>query len=122
MPVNYSPKGPVEVEPSVLEHILTTLRSLDEAIRGNGKPGLKQDMSTLRTEFVACRAVRDLERQNKDKVWTRLIHPAVVIVYGGIAILLITGFGTWMSKRMQVDIAEQVQMVIQAEDGRPGHK
>lgn len=117
-PHKYTTTEPILVQPDVLGEILDKLKSLDEAIRGNGKPGLNERYVQLKAEFDSCRGRREFEQQNKDKIWNRLIHPAVVIIYSGIALLLVTGFGAYMSKRMQIDIKEQVQMIVQEQHGR----
>lgn len=87
--------GHVQVEQSTLEYILHTLRSLDEAIRGNGKPGLRQDVSSLNERFTECQRRHTEEvqqqQQRQDRWWDRMIQPALNLLYKGAVILLVAG-------------------------------
>lgn len=117
----------VQVEGSVLEHILTTLRSLDECIRGNGKPGLRQDLRDLRLDLTACQKRRDeLAAQqerlaaDRDKWWSRFVQPGVVLVYGGVAFLLALGFMTYLNRLSHAEMRQVIQSVVVEEFGGRG--
>lgn len=109
-----------------LKYLGEAVQRLDDAIRGNGKPGLRQEQEATRAELRAlqtaltnCQARRDLERQNADRWWARLVQPGVVLVYGGLAVLIMAGAVAWIGRNVQTDVREQVRQVLIEEQHAP---
>lgn len=115
-----SGETPVEVSEvlEALKRIDGRVQSLDEAIRGNGKPGLRQDYGELRAAFLACQQRRDLleaEREREaGKRWGRFIQPVLQLVYAGIAFLIVFGFAAWTQSANQGEIEAKIQAAVKA--------
>ncbi len=114
-------------EENTLQHILKRLDRLDEAIRGNGKKGLRQEVDELSISLTNCRSFHEaasrLRFEQRERWWNRLVQPAVVLVYGGIVVLVTAGMATWIQQTVQVDVRDQVRMVMQQEyDGSGNHQ
>lgn len=102
-----------------LEHIMDKLTSHDdmiqktyELLKGNGKPGLVQ-------EFALCRQKHELEASGKNTLWSRFGQPAVGMIYGGLALLIIWGSTQYLASKMDVRTAVRQAITEELQRGTP---
>ena len=104
----------------MLERLDATVRHLDEAVRGNGKPGLRQEVQDLRSNLLECQRRRDQmaadaarHAQTADKWWTRIVQPGVVLGWAAVAALLILGFSAWNAKTSRDNVRAEVRSALE---------
>lgn len=97
---------------TTLQHILKRLESLDESIRGNGKPGLRAELSELQYAIDEHKRWHASMDSAKDQWWQRIIQPGIVVLYAALSSLLAGGLVAYLG-RSDIDL-EKVQETIQA--------
>lgn len=106
--------GSPDTNTDTLKHILKRLDSLDESIRGNGKPGLRMEMNDLRYAVTEHQRWHDRVDALQDQWWRRLIQPGVVLLYAGILSLVVGGIVGRLTKIDTGTIRKAVQEEMQS--------
>lgn len=105
--------GSPDTNTNTLKHILKRLDSLDESIRGNGKPGLRMEINDLRYTVSEHQRWHDRVDAMQDQWWRRLIQPGVVLLYAGVLSLIVGGVVGHLTKTDTEVIREAVQEEMQ---------
>jgi hypothetical protein len=113
--------GTLKVHGEAFVTLTSSVQRVDEAIRGNGKPGLRHEVDILNRNLAECQrraATRDeMEARRKadsDKWWTRFVQPGIVLIWAAAAMLLLGGVVSWMEQKSRVDVRDEVRSALEA--------
>ena len=104
---------------SLLERLDAKVLHLDEAVRGNGKPGMRQEIQELRGSLTVCQQHRDAmeaeamrRKAEADRWWSRWMQPGVVLAWTAAAALFLGGLAAWSARNDAQSVRAEVRAML----------